>query len=38
MSGPYGYDVEFALTLVGLFFVVLIVSAVIEIYLDSKKK
>ena len=37
MSGPYGQDVEFGLMLVGLFGLVLIVSAVIEAYLDARK-
>ena len=37
MSGPYGYDVEFGLVLIGAAFIVLTVSAVIEVYLDARK-
>ena len=36
MGGPYGYDVEFALILVGLFYLILTVGAIIEIYMEAK--
>jgi hypothetical protein len=38
MGGPYGYDIEFALVITGLAFIFLIVSAIIEAYIEWKRK
>ena len=38
MSGPYGYDIEFAITVGVVLFVFLCVGAAIELYLEAKKK
>jgi hypothetical protein len=37
VSGPYGYDVEFGLTLGLCLLLFLVVASVIEVYLDARQ-
>ena len=38
MGGSYGWDVEFVIVLVGLFYLMLIVTAIIEVWLKARNK